>query len=271
MKNDAEERVSKFYNSVGWETRGDVSEDASRFEDLRKCAAEYVSKCRLRVLKHVDKGGENILDMASGPIQYQEYLQFSRNYKKRYCIDLSSSALEQAERKIGNHGVYLCGSFFDLKLEDDFFDCSMSLHTIYHIDKNRQEEAVRKLIRVTKPGRNVVIVYNNPRTLIDLCKIPLISIRKAARSILGSRSKRNEEAELYFFSYPLKWWERFSDVAEVQIVPWRSFSSEDQKRLIPDNALGRKIFELLFFLENTFPKFFANYFEYPMIILTKRI
>ena len=34
MIDDAEDRVSKFYNSVGWNTEGDVTEDAKRFEDL---------------------------------------------------------------------------------------------------------------------------------------------------------------------------------------------------------------------------------------------
>lgn len=107
MKNDAEVKVSKFYNTVGWETLGEVTEDARRFEDLRECAKEYVSKCRLRVLRHIPNHGENILDMASGPIQYKEYLEYSRNYKKRYCVDLSSKALDDAKKKIGDRGVFL--------------------------------------------------------------------------------------------------------------------------------------------------------------------
>ena len=70
--NSAEERVSKFYNTVGWETKENITEDAKRFEDLRDHAKEYVSKCRLRVLRHIPDHGVNILDMASGPIQYKE-------------------------------------------------------------------------------------------------------------------------------------------------------------------------------------------------------
>ncbi|MCZ6677058.1 MAG: hypothetical protein O7E52_07385, partial [Candidatus Poribacteria bacterium] len=81
MKGD--ESVSKFYNEVGWETDGDNTEDAKRFEDLRNCAKEYVRKCRLRVLRHIPDEGENMLDMASGPIQYKEYLEYSKNFKKR--------------------------------------------------------------------------------------------------------------------------------------------------------------------------------------------
>ena len=100
--NDAEEKVSKFYNKAGWETDDGITEDAIRFEDLRESAKDYLNKCRLRVLQHIPETGENILDMASGPIQYEEYLQYSRNFKKRYCVDFSSNALEGAKKQIGD-------------------------------------------------------------------------------------------------------------------------------------------------------------------------
>jgi len=82
MIDNAEERVSKFYNTVGWETEGEITEDARRWEDLREHAKHYVSKCRLRVLRHIPDHGVNILDMASGPIQYKEYLEYSKISKR---------------------------------------------------------------------------------------------------------------------------------------------------------------------------------------------
>ena len=97
--NKAENKVSKFYNQVGWETNKGITEDARRFEDLRQCAEDYISKCRLRVLRHIPDNGDKIIDMASGPIQYKEYLEYSRNFRKRYCVDLSSSALTDAKKK----------------------------------------------------------------------------------------------------------------------------------------------------------------------------
>ena len=118
---DADENVSRFYKGVGWETDGDSTEDAKRFEDLREHAKEYVSKCRLRVLEHIPDGGENLLDMASGPIQYPEYLEFSKSFRKRYCVDLSKKALNGAREKIGAHGEYLHGNFLDMDIENNFF------------------------------------------------------------------------------------------------------------------------------------------------------
>jgi len=266
----AEERVSEFYNTTGWETEGEITEDARRWEDLREHAREYVSKCRLRVLRHIPENGLNILDMASGPIQYKEYLEYSKYFKKRYCIDLSSGALEMAKKKIGDHGVFLHGSFFDIPLEENFFDCAVSLHTIYHIDKDKQEEAVRKLLYITQPGKPVIIVYSNPNTL--LVSLPFRLLRRI-KSILKKHEKKEKQEEdlsFYFHPNPIEWWCRFSDIASVKILPWRSFDSDTQKWLIPNNIIGRKMFDVLFNLEDRFPNFFVKHFQYPMIVLKKR-
>ena len=262
MLNDAEDRVRAFYSKAGWKEEFGITEDARLFEDLRQCARDYVSRCRLRVLHHIPATGEKILDMASGPIQYPEYLAFSKDFTKRYCVDLSMQALESAEKKLGERGVYLCGSFFDLELDSDMFDCVISLHTIYHIDGKLQEQAIRKLIRVCKPGAPVVIVYSNPDDLPGRLKRLLRALK-----VIGSA---NVVGELYFFAHPMTWWNRFDDEADVHFYPWRSLSSADQKRFIPDNGFGRMIFSLLYKAENLLPSLFVKYFQYPMIVLTKR-
>jgi ubiquinone/menaquinone biosynthesis C-methylase UbiE len=268
MNNKAENKVSKFYNTIGWETSEEITEDAERWEDLRKYAKEYVSKCRLRVLRHIPAQGENMLDMASGPIQYKEYLEYSRGYRKRYCVDLSQKALDDARKKIKDHGVFLCGSFLDIQFEENYFDCTISLHTIYHIDKDKQEEVVRKLIAVTKLGKPVIIIYSNPRTLIRCAASPFLFLKKAGK--LFGKGVKGKEPDLYFFAHPIQWWKRFQDVADIQILPWRSFASNHQKAFIPNNRFGKKMFDVLFNMEEQFPDFFVKYFQYPMIILKKR-
>lgn len=261
MNNNAEKEISEFYTTGGWEITDGATEDARRWEDLRECAREYVSKCRSRVFRHIPESGEYMLDMASGPIQYKEYLEYSKNFKKRYCIDLSAKALEDAKKRIGGHGVFLHGSFFDIELQENFFDCALSLHTIFHIDKDRQEEAVRKLMKVTKPGKPVIIVYGNPQNWVS--SMPIRLLKRLVR-------KRAESDNIFFYAHPLNWWNRFADVADINILPWRSFGSGHQKRLIPNNQLGKKIFDILFVLEDAFPRFFARHCFFPMIILRKR-
>lgn len=265
---DSEQVVKKFYSDGGWsQDEHGVTQDANLFEDLRDVAAEYVSKCRLRVLRHIPESGENILDMASGPIQYEEYLKYSEGFQKRHCVDLSSDALLQAQQKIGDHGRFYNTSFFDIDFENDYFDCSISLHTIYHIDSSRQEEAVRKLLDVTKPGAPVVIVYSNPNAIPSVFLKP---VKKLIRKLRKTSPDESSESELYYFTYGNRWWNRFSDVADVKIYPWRSFAARLQKILFPDNVVGRKMFALLYWFEERFPYVSSRLFQYPMIVLVKK-
>jgi SAM-dependent methyltransferase len=266
--NDAEKIVAKFYNEGGWEVTNGVTTDAEKFEDLREVARDYVSKCRLRVLRHVPTQGQYLLDMASGPIQYDEYLEYSRNFAKRFCVDLSSSALAQARAKIGDHGVFLHGSFFDLEFKKDFFDCAISLHTIYHMESSLQEAAVRKLIDITKPGHPIIIVYSNPDTFIAVLRSALR--RSVGRQESPGRRTERTAGDLYFFPHAVGWWQRFEDVANVRMYPWRSFGTPAQKAIFRNNFIGKWMFTLLFALEESFPVFFVRHFQYPMIVLTKK-
>jgi hypothetical protein len=167
----------------------------------------------------------------------------------------------------------LHGSFFDISLEENFFDCSVSLHTIYHIDKDKQEEAVRKLIKITKLGKPVIIVYSNPNTLMSRLRLTLLScVPRKVKDFIKSFRKTgdNNTVDLYFHPHPIEWWDRFNDSASVRVLPWRSFTADTQKKLMPDNNIGKKMFDILYYLEDRYPVFFVKYFTYPMIILTKK-
>lgn len=262
MKNQSE-KTKKFYNETGWKVVGGITEDARLNEDLRACAKSYVSNCRKRVGDHLPKTGRALLDMASGPIQYPEYLEYSKNFEKRVCVDLSQLALDQAREKIGEKGEFYCADFLDLPLQENSFDCSISLHTIYHMHADEQEKAVRKLIHVTKVGAPIIIVYANPDYLLQTW------INKIKR-IVGKELNEKSEYSLYNQSHVLTWWDQFKNQAEVQIYPWRSLSSRHQKLFFLNNVIGKIMFYVLEKLENTFPNFFVRHFKYPMIVLTKK-
>jgi ubiquinone/menaquinone biosynthesis C-methylase UbiE len=269
MMKNAEKTLSKFYEKFGWKVENEITEDARQFEDLRECAIEYLNKSRLRVFKHIPSQGQFILDMASGPIQYPEYLSYSKNFEKRYCVDLSKDALSLAEKKIGDHGIYLNGSFFDIPLSDNYFDCSISLHTIYHMDKDKQSTAVNKLLDVTKPGKPVIIVYSNPNTLLG----KLSKYRNRMKNISNSDESFysvTQEQEIYFYLHNLEWWNQFRNRSSVKIYPWRSFLTETQNKYFPDNSLGKILFKVLYRLEDFFPNFFARNFQYIIVVLTKK-
>lgn len=263
MNDDAEKTVSEFYNTVGWQEVNDVTEDARRWEDLRKCARRYVTLCRNRVANFLPASGDRILDMASGPIQYPEYLRYSNNFKERWCVDLSTQALHEAKKKLGDAGVYINKSFFDTKFQQNSFDAAISLHTIYHMDADRQEEAVRELIRVTKPDQPIVIVYGNPNSLVKR----VMKIAKRLRLIAATENGLN--ADLYFYVHELSWWRRFEDEAHVKILPWRTFSAKFTQTMFPDNKFGKYLFDFLGYLENHLPMLMLPLSDYPMIILKK--
>jgi SAM-dependent methyltransferase len=253
-----EDQVRDFYEQTGWQADTDaVYSDAQLWEDLRPCAAAYVSACRRKVLEFLPDSGELILDAGSGPIQYPEYLEYSSGFAKRVCVDLSQRALDEARKKLGDRGDYVRASLLDLPFPDGHFDAAVSLHTIYHVESDRQEQAVRELVRVLKPGASTVVVYANPDRLVARLKA------------LARRKRSAEPGPIYFFAHPLSWWNRFSDEAAVEIVPWRSLNANESRRLIPDNPLGAGMFRALLWFERVFPRWATWAGCYPMIVLTK--
>jgi SAM-dependent methyltransferase len=255
-----EDQVRDFYDQEGWQTdTAGRTADAERWEDLRPCAAEYVSACRRKVLEFLPASGERILDAGSGPIQYPEYLEYSSGFAKRVCVDLSQRALDEARAKLGDRGDYVLASLLDLPFPDDYFEAAVSLHTIYHVDRDQQEGAVRELIRVLKPGAGGVVVYANPDRLAARLKR------------LVRRPLSPDSGPIYYFAHPLSWWDRFSDEAEVEIVPWRFLNANESRRLIPDNAIGARMFRVLLAFEQALPSWATRLGCYPMIVLTKRV
>ena len=145
-----------------------------------------------------------------------------------------------------------------INFKKNYFDCSISLHTIYHINKNKQKKAVKKLIDITKKNKPVIIVYSNPNTLINKFK-NLINF------------KNSKKKKIYFYCHDIDWWSQFKKYGEVKIYPWRSFSSQHQKFIIPDNFIGKFLFWILIRLENNFEKFFVNNFQYYTVVIKKII
>jgi len=263
---EVSQHVKALYDDVGWKEVGDgITYDAQTWEDLRPVAQEYIAETRRRVMRHLPSSGERLLDMASGPIQYPEYLEFSKGFKTRVCVDLSQRALDMARAKIGDHGEYHCGDFLDLEIALNSMDAVVSLHTVYHIHASRQPAVVRKLIDVAKPGANVIVVYSNPHNLVSTVARPIRKLLGRPKPIEGNSSR-----PLYFDPQPLTWWTQFSDVADVTIYPWRSLSTPVQKALVPSGRLGLKVFDWLFKAEDRFPSFFVRLGCYPMVVLHKR-
>ncbi len=270
--------VQSFYDQIGWkrDEKGDF-EDAVLWEDLRPVSADYIRKCHLRVNRYLKSGGNYLLDVASGPVQYAEYLTYSRTYAHRICMDISIAALREARRKVGEKGVYILGDITNLPLRTDALDAVLSLHTIYHVPQDEQAKAFEELHRVLKPGRTGVIVYtftNAP--LLRWAKKPAEwwkMLRRLPSRLLNPPAPAKPDAapvqSLYFHAHPLEWFTSRTWSFPLDIVVWRSVTVGFLRTYIHPRRFGKPLLTLLYALENLFPKFTGRQGPYPMFVLRK--
>ena len=170
-----------------------------------------------------------------------------------------------ANRKLEDHGEYIQGDFLELPFDDNFFDCTICLNVLFHVPKEKQVAFVRKLIKVTKPGGKIVLIYANSHSLLRKLALPLTLAKSVVKKATRYTSKR-----LYYHANPLVWWDQFDDEAEISLHPHRSMSTSIHKAFFPNNALGEKLFEWLGNLEEVYPDFFVRNFEFPFVVLTPK-
>lgn len=250
-----------FYEDVGWrDAGGGLYEDTRRWEDLRPCASAYVRACTRRILAHVPLRGDALLDVGSGPIVHDEYLEISRRFYTHYCVDLSERALEAARTKIGDRGIYVHGDFSQACLPLDHFDCVVCLHVLYHVQADQQAEFVRRMLRAARLGAKVIVAYANPRDLTHL--FPLLRV-----SLDALRPRYSSYP--YYHVHPVDWWQRFAGEAEVSLHVLRALNAEDGRNLVPDTPEGEQAFELIRQLEVAHPETFARWGHYYLVVLRK--
>jgi ubiquinone/menaquinone biosynthesis C-methylase UbiE len=291
------ESVMHFYDEIGWkpsEEHDGHYQDAGRFEDLRPVSADYIHRCHLRLNKYIPRRGTYLLDVASGPVQYREYLTYSAGYDRRVCADISMRALKAARQKLGDKGIYIQCDITCLPLKDGSMDGFVSLHTIYHVPEDRQLTAFKELERVLSPGRTGVVVYSwgshcramryltayTPRQLLRRA-VPTFLVRLLKKGFRSrepvkttghpSLSGAGQKAPgLYFRPHDYRWFrQEVSSVASWRVRVWRSVSVPFLRRYIRSGFLGRPFLAALFRIENVFPGFFGRYGQYPLMVFTK--
>lgn len=260
-EHDTEARVRAFYEEEGWAADDSGETLDTRLWEVRDSASEYTAKCDAKILQHVAAEGDAFLDAGSGPARRADYLQSYGRFRHRYCVDVSARALELARAKLGTASSYVQASLLALPFDDDFFDTAIANHVVYHIHAKAQERAVRELIRTTKPGRPIVIVYRNPLAPLDALQT-LYRASGLSRLLAGG--------EVYFHVHPLRWWRRFTDTCEVDLFPWHVLSARFVRTLVPDNALGRRMFQAFSAFEDRFPRAAVALWSYPLVRLVKR-
>jgi len=259
--------IMDFYDQVGWKEEGNQFYDGARFEDLRPVTRDYIHRCHLRVNRYLPSKGTYLLDAASGPVQYPEYLTYSEGYDFRICADISFRALKKAKKNVGEKGIYLLCDVTNLPLKDNTMDGIVSLHTIYHVPADEQAGAVRELHRVLKAGHTGAVVYSwGPHSfLMNLLMVPYFLLKRLLR-----KATEAEPSELYFHHHKPAWFRKeIKQQCDARLAIWRSVSVAFLRRVIHEKVFGRQLLGLIYVLENFLPRFFGRHGAYPMFILTK--
>jgi len=284
-ESSVQQQVQAFYNAVGWKQIGPGVYQNARYEDLRPVSRPYVHACHVRFGGHLPATGRLFLDAGSGPIQYPEYLEYSRGFKRRVCLDISRLALVEARQRIGEHGSFVVGDIARLPFRSETFDGAATLHTIHHLPAGEQESAFADLVRCLAPGGRVGAVYSwGERSGIVRLTRPLVWAAERARSLLRSMRPRGrasaapagEAAALlqspgsFTYKHDYGWAaSHLARLGEVRIVVWRSVSTAMLRSLVHPLLLGRQGLRVLFFLENLAPRFFGRHGAYSTILITK--
>lgn len=280
--------LQSFYDQVGWiaDDSGEF-EDALRYEDLRPISADYLRKCHRRVMRFLVPSGRYFLDAASGPVQYKEYIEYSEQYHRRVCVDLSFRALIEARRKLGGKALYVLGDITNLPFADRSMDGLVSLHTIYHVPADEQRNAFTELFRVLGTGKSGVVVYHNHSGLLDrllMAPVPILQkLKNALRPKKSSSAPSPAPAPAgdggvatgttpppswpYAFTHPRAWFTSQSLEFPLEFRVWRTLSVPAMRTWIRPALLGRLALAVLYHLENLFPRLLGRLGEYPMLVI----
>lgn len=289
MKTDFEikQQVREFYDQVGWQEVGDGVYQNARYEDLRAVSREYIHRCHLRVAQHLKSTGCYLLDAGSGPIQYPEYLEYSKGYDYRVCADISIQALLEARRRIGDHGLFVVSDVAALPFATNIFDGVVSLHTIHHLRIEEHTKAYGELYRVVKEGGKVVVVNGWHKPLLGeiLKKLRKFTLRiqgliqhrllgrqsqLAQINPVGSMQPEDEVKSTFVQKNRPKWLiKEIGSQMPVEILVWRSISVKDMRTFIHPGWGGRGILRTLFWLEDRFPHWFGENGQYPLVVISK--
>lgn len=265
---DTEQKVRQFYDNFGWvKSEGQSGEDKS-FRQFSRHYYAYHARVDARTKALFANLRGYLLIAGCGDLP-ENHIEVARQFSKVCCLDISEQAVLIAQAKLGDKAECVLGSILELSKPSNSFDAVFSAHVVYHIDKELQAGAIRELIRVTRPGGKLVLIYRNPNSAAErivkrMFRVPLLW-RLADRG--GGTGKRTLP---YFHAHTLDWWRQFSDECAVNFVPWDVLSSYQEKALLIKGAIAWAFYRICGSLEVVVPRWAVRHWSYPVIVLTKK-
>ncbi|HEX5264890.1 MAG TPA: class I SAM-dependent methyltransferase [Phenylobacterium sp.] len=255
--------VQTFYDEFGWvKDEGGKFNDTTAFMVSSHVADSYIDTCNARVGAELRRG-KYLLDAASGAIPLASYLPYSRDYDQRVCVDFSIRALHEARAKLPNgRGVFVLGDITCLPIRDGVIDDAISLHTLYHVPRDLQTQAVDELVRTLKPKGKLVVVYTWGASPI------MRIIRRVVRPVAkpdGSQAL----PELYYSPQGKEWFAVLKSKYRASLKLFSSTDLEFNKAFLKDGFAGSLTKGLVLLTEALLGPFLARYGQYPLFVITK--
>jgi ubiquinone/menaquinone biosynthesis C-methylase UbiE len=277
------QQVREFYDQVGWQkVAGDLYQNA-RYEDLRPVSSEYIHRCHLRVKRRLPQTGKYLLDAGSGPVQYAEYLTYSKDHAYRVCADISIVALIEARQRVGERGLFVVADVANLPFRADAFDGAVSLHTLHHLPFEDQLRAYAEIYRVLSPDRTAVLVngwtdsplMRNTNWLVRLAEsfggwIARLRGRPGAEKRAKNQTPVSDASGTFIRKLDAGLLHSELDgKMRIEIGVWRSVSVRWLRALVHTPTGGRLFLKLLFALEERYPRWFGEKGQYPLVVVSK--
>lgn len=283
--------VREFYDRVGWQQISADTYQNAQYEDLRPVSREYLHNCHMRINRHIAPEGGYLLDAGSGPVQYPEYLTYSKGYRARVCMDISIVALKEARLRLGDKGLYVVGDVAHVPFKSNTFDGIVSLHTIHHVPMEDKLPAYEGLHRTLVPGKSMVVVngWTNAPLAAHLqgfmqfmrrlrgwwlrnVKRQSPQPKQAVEADPAQTAKENTLPPAGTFVHKLDaaWLtELLNGRMDYEILVWRSVSVAFLRAVIYPDWGGKFWLKLLYGLEEIFPRWLGRIGQYPLVVIKK--
>jgi ubiquinone/menaquinone biosynthesis C-methylase UbiE len=273
-----QQSVKQWYDDFGWlRNESGIYNDTVLFSQRSLTPhGAYELASHISLLDKLS-GGDFVLDAASGPIPHAENLAYSWFYKYRVCVDISLTALREAQTKLDSKGFCCMANICQLPFREGVFDGIVSAYTVQHIAESQQSEALAELYRVLKPRSHLCVISDLQQTRAHRALVLILrAIREVLRllSIRRTRANRQQGAQvsarpkpphqLYFHGQDLAWWRKQARglTGSYALVGLRLFKKEEFELLFGVSMRAAKTVRAL---EVLFPGLAARMCAYLLV------